>query len=91
MVMAEKMNIKRLEELKESDYLELENVYSRLRDMKAAVAQMHDEYVGQGTPPAFDRVEAVYILLDELFADFERYFLPEADASSAFEPVRDEE
>lgn len=89
--MTEKMDVKMLEELGASEYRELETVYCKLRDLKGSIARMHDDYVAQSTPPEFDKVEAIYLMADELFADLERYLRPECDPDSAFKTVRSEE
>jgi hypothetical protein len=87
----EKMDEKMLEELGESEYRELESVYGKLRDLKASITEMHDAYLAQTTPPDFDRVEAIHIMVDEVFADLERYLRPECDPDSSYRTVKHEE
>ncbi|KAF0217254.1 MAG: hypothetical protein FD174_3362 [Geobacteraceae bacterium] len=89
--MTEKLNAKRLEELGESEYRELESVYGKLKDLRASIAQMHDDLLKEATPPTFDKLEAIYLMVEDVFAGLERYLLPECDPNSAFEPVRREE
>lgn len=86
-----KMDTKMLEELGESEYRELENVYCGLRDLKTSIAQMHDAYLTQATPPDFDKVEAIHLMADELFDGLERYLLPECDPDSAYKTVKRED
>lgn len=89
--MTEKMDKEMLEELGESEYRELESVYCKLRDLKTSISQMHDEFVAQATPPDFDKVEAIHLLAEDVFADLERYLLPECDPDSAYKTVRKKE
>jgi hypothetical protein len=89
--MMEKMDKEMLEELGESEYRELESVYCKLRDLKTSISLMHDEYVAQATPPDFDKVEAIHLLVEDMFADLERYLLPECDPDSAYKTVRHKE
>lgn len=85
--MTREMEMGRLAELGESEYRELASVYVKLRDLREAIAQMHDVYLKEGTPPSFDGVEAIHLMAEEAFADLERYLLPVCDPDSAFEPV----
>lgn len=89
--MTEKLNVERLGEIAESDYLQLEELYAGLRALKGDVDRMHDDYVASGTPPVFDRVEAVYLRVNELFEGLERYLLPACDPDSAVTPVHGED
>jgi hypothetical protein len=77
-----------LGELAESEYRELENVYCKLRDLKTSISEMHDAYLAQATPPEFDKVEAIHLMVDEVFDDLERYLRPECDPDSAYKTVR---
>ena len=83
-------NSDRLEELGESEYVELKSVYCKLQDVREAVDRMHDEYLQEGSPPAFDRVEALKLLVGDLYDDMERYFRPVCDTDSAFTPAMPE-
>lgn len=87
----QKLDTKMLEELGESEYRELEYVYCKLRDLKTSITQMHDDYLAQAAPPEFDMVTAIHLMVDEVFADLERYLLPECDPDSAYKTVRLEE
>ena len=89
--MTEKMDKEMLEELGESEYRELESVYCKLRDLKISISEMHDTYVAQSAPPEFDKVEAIHLLVEDVFADLERYLLPECDPDSAYKTVRQKE
>lgn len=86
-----KLNETMLEQLGESEYRELESVYRKLRDLKASITEMHDTYLAQAAPPEFDKVEALHLMVDEVFDDLERYLLPECDPDSAYRTVRQEE
>lgn len=85
--MAQSRDTKRLEELGESEYRELKDVYCKLRDLKEAIARMHDAYVAQGAPPDFTVVEGIQLQMEEVFDDLERYLLPECDPDSAVEAL----
>jgi hypothetical protein len=87
----EKMDMKMLEELGESEYRELEYVYCKLRDLKTSIAQMHDDFVAQAIPPEFEKVEAIHLMVNEVFDDLERYMRPICDPDSAYKTVRREE
>ncbi len=89
--MTEKMDSNMLEELGESEYRELESVYCKLRDLKASITEMHDAYLAQATPPEFDKVEAIHLMVDDVFDDLERYLRPECDPDSAFRTVKHDE
>lgn len=86
-----KLDAKMLEELGESEYRELVQVYCKLRDLKTSITQMHDAYVAQATPPEFDKVEAIHLVVDDVFDDLERYLRPECDPDSAYKTVEREE
>ena len=90
-VVMDKMDEKMVAELGESEYRELESVYCKLRDLKGAIAQMHDAYIAQSTPPDFDKVEAIHLMVDGLFDDLERYLRPECDPDSAYKTVKRKE
>ncbi len=89
--MTDKMDKEMLGELGESMYQELEVVYRKLRDLKVSVAQMHDEYVAQATAPDLTKVEAIHLMTEDVFADLQRYLLPECDPDSAYKTVRPKE
>jgi len=80
--------LRRLQELGESEYRELLEVYCGMGALKSAIKEMHDGYLADGAPPEFDRVEAIHILVDELYAGLERFIRPECDPDSAYEPIR---
>ena len=85
--MTSTLDTKRLAELGESEYVELQSLYCRMRDLKQVIDGMHDGLVGQGTPPDFDGVEAAWLMMDEMYGDLERYLYAECDPSSACNPV----
>jgi len=87
----EKLDEKMMEELGESEYRELVPVYFKLRDLKTSITLMHDAYVAQAAPPEFDKVEAIHLMVDEVFDGLERYLLPEIDPDSAYKTVKREE
>jgi hypothetical protein len=89
--MKEKMDSDMLAELGETEYRELEEVYGKLHNLKNAITEMHDAYLAQASPPEFDKVQAIHIMVDALFADLERYLRPECDPDSAYKTVKRED
>lgn len=83
--MREELILERLEDLGKSEYLELKDVYCRLQDLRSVIARMHVDYVNQGESPAFDTVQAAYLMVEDIYSDLERYLLPICDPSSAYE------
>jgi len=71
-----------LMELGESEYRMLKETYCRLQGLRADLKEMHDQYTADGTPPAFDRVEALHLQVEELFEELERFLLPVCSTSS---------
>ncbi len=85
--MTEEIDRKRLEELAESDHRQLESLYRRMRDLRDLIASIHDDYVSQGSPPAFDRVEAAHIMVDDAYGELERYLIAACGEDVAVSPV----
>lgn len=77
----------RLEELAESDHRELEGFYRRMRDLRALIIRIHDDYLAQGTPPTFDRVEALHLMAGDIYDELERYLIPACAPDVAVQPV----
>lgn len=86
--MTDEAVLQRLRELGESEYRELLEVFCGLAALKSSIKEMHDGYLADGAPPEFDRVEAIHILVDQLYASLERFIRPECDPDSAYEPIR---
>lgn len=42
-------------------------------------------------PRQIDKVEAIHLMVEDVFADLERYLLPECDPDSAYKTVRQKE
>lgn len=89
--MTEEFSRNRLEELAESDHRELESCYRLMRDLKELIARIHDDYVAQGTPPTFDRVEAIHLMAVDIYGELERYLIPACAPDVAVNPVEREE
>lgn len=85
--MTEEFDRKRLEELAESDHRELESFYRRMGDLRESIARMHDDYVAQGTPPAFDRVEAIHLMAEDVYGELERYLIAACGPDVAVSPA----
>ncbi|HEX8960716.1 MAG TPA: hypothetical protein VF775_04015 [Geobacteraceae bacterium] len=85
--MADEIDRKRLEELAESDHRQLEDLYHRMRDLRELIASIHDDYVNQGSPPAFDRVEAVHLMAEDAYGELERYLIAACGQDVAVSPV----
>lgn len=88
--MTEEFDRKRLVELAESDHRELESFYRRMRDLRELIALIHDTYVSQGSPPPFDRVEALHLMAGDIYDELERYLIPACGADVAVSPVERE-
>ena len=71
-----------LQELGEAEYQVLKDTYCRLQDMRSGINAMRNQYTADGTPPNFDRVEALYVQIEEIFAELERFLLPVCSPSS---------
>ena len=65
-----------LKELGEKEYEVLKQAYCRLQSLRADVGTMHEQYIKDGTPPDFDHVESVYLQMEALYAELERFLLP---------------
>jgi hypothetical protein len=63
-------------ELGEVEHAELKATYCKLQEIRSVIHAMHDGYVTQGTPPDIARVEAAYLLMEELYDGLERFLLP---------------
>lgn len=74
--------IANLKELGESEYQVLKETYCRLQTLRSDTGTMRDQYVTDGTPPAFDKVEAVYLQVEELYDELERFLLPVCSVSA---------
>lgn len=85
--MTENLDEKRLMELAESEHRELHGVYCKLRDLKSSIDTIRDDYLQQARPPEFDKVEALYLMVNDLYGELERYILPASDPESAYNPV----
>jgi hypothetical protein len=84
--MTEELDRERLEDLAESDHRELESFYGRMRDLRGLITRIHDDYLA-GTPPTFDRLEALHIMAEEIYGELERYLIPACGADVAVRPV----
>ncbi len=74
--MNESETLANLNELGESEYRALKAAYCRIGELKTAVSDMHNRYATTGTPPEFDQVEAVYLQIETLYDELERFLLP---------------
>jgi hypothetical protein len=77
--------IANLRDLGEDEYQALKTTYCRLQDLRAAINALHDQYVASGTPPDFDRIEAIHLQMGEVYEELERFLLPLC-AESACDP-----
>jgi hypothetical protein len=80
--MNEAETIANLNELGASEYQALKETYCRLQELRTDIGAMRDQYATDGTPPDFDRVEAVYLQVEELYAELERFLLPVCSVSA---------
>ena len=80
--MNESETLANLKELGESEYQVLKETYCRLQALRSDVGAMRDQYVSDGTPPDFDKVEALYLQMEELFDELERFLLPVCSVSA---------
>ncbi len=85
--MTEEFDRKRLEELAESDHRELESLYRRMSDLRELIARMHNEFVSQGTAPAFDQVEAIHLMAEDVYSELERYLIAACGPDVAVSPA----
>ena len=88
--MTVKLDQKRLKELAESGHVELESCYRRMHDLKELITLIHDDYVAKGTPPPFDRVEAMHLMADDIYDELERYLIAACGPDVAVTPVERE-
>ena len=88
--MAVELDQDRLQELAESGHVELESFYRRMRDLKELITLIHDDYVAKGTPPPFDRVEAMHLMADDIYDELERYLSATCGPDVAVHPVEQE-
>lgn len=80
--MNEAETLANLKELGESEYQMLKETYCRLQGLRSDIKAMHDQYTADGTPPVFDQVEALYLQVEEMFDELERFLLPVCSTSS---------
>lgn len=85
--MTEEFDRKRLMELAESDHRELEGFFTRMRDLRELIGRIHDDYVAQGSPPPFDRVEAIHLMAEDIYGELERYLIPACGEDVAVSPA----
>lgn len=78
-----------LDNLGESEYSVLTSAYCKLGQLKEQVGAMHDAYLAEGTPPSFPRMQAVNLLVEELFDEVEEYVLALSDPAETLCPVHD--
>jgi len=71
-----------LKELGESEYEILKETYCRLQGLRSDIKTIHDQYTADGTPPPFHQVEALYLQVEALFEELERFLLPVCSTSS---------
>ena len=71
-----------LKELGENEYQVLKETYCRLQGLRSDIGAMHDRYKADGTAPDFDHVEALYLQMEELHEELERFLLPICSTSS---------
>jgi hypothetical protein len=89
--MTEEFDRERLDELAESDHRELEGFYRRMRDLQELIGRVHDEYVAKGTPPAFDQVEAIHLMAEDIYGELERYLIAACGPDVAVRPAERQE
>lgn len=65
-----------VEELGEKEFTVLKGTYCKLQELRTQIHAVHAAYVADGTPPDFDRVEALKLLMDEVYDELERFLLP---------------
>jgi len=80
--MIESETIANLKELGESEYQILKETYCRLQGVRSGIDAMHKQYVKDGTPPDFDQVETIYLQMEELYDELERFLLPICSVSA---------
>jgi hypothetical protein len=63
-------------ELGEAEYAELKETYCKVQELRALIRSIHGAYVAEGTPPAIESVEALSVLMEDLYDGLERFLLP---------------
>lgn len=71
-----------LQELGETEFQVLKETYCRLQEVRSGIAAMRDRYTAEGEPPEFEQVEALYLQMEETYAELERFLLPVCSPSS---------
>ncbi|GFO64749.1 hypothetical protein M1B72_05435 [Geomonas paludis] len=80
----------RLQELAESNYVMLKEVYCLSQQLKGLVDRLHLSYLKQGIVQEMDMVMAIKLTSDRLYEGLERYLRPECDPDSAYDPAKPE-
>ncbi|QXE90982.1 hypothetical protein [Geomonas subterranea] len=80
----------RLQELSESNYVMLKDVYCLSQQLKGLVDRLHLSYLKQGVVEEMDTVMAIKLTSDRLYEELERYLRPECDPDSAYDPAKPE-
>ena len=80
--MNESETIANLKDLGDSEYQVLKATYCKLQELRSAIGTMRDQYATDGTPPDFDHVEALYLQMEELYDELERFLLPLCSVSA---------
>ena len=80
----------RLQELSESNYVMLKEVYCLSQQLKGLVDRLHLSYLKQGIVLEMDTVMAIKLTSDRLYDGLERYIRPECDPDSAYDPAKPE-
>ncbi|MBJ6801114.1 hypothetical protein [Geomonas propionica] len=80
----------RLQELSESNYVMLKEVYCLSQQLKGLVDRLHLSYLKQGVVLEMDTVMAIKLTSDRLYEGLERYIRPECDPDSAYDPAKPE-
>jgi hypothetical protein len=80
--MNESETIANLQELGDTEYQVLKETYCRLQELRTAIGTMHDQFATAGTPPDFDHVEALYLQMEGLNDELERFLLPVCSVSA---------
>ncbi|QWV92396.1 hypothetical protein KP004_14425 [Geomonas oryzisoli] len=80
----------RLQELAESNYVMLKEVYCLSQQLKGLVDRLHLSYLKQGIVQEMDMVMAIKLTSDNLYEGLERYLRPECDPDSAYDPAKAE-
>lgn len=88
--MTSQMRDERLQELSESNYLMLKDVYCSAQQLKGLIDRLHGRYLDQGIVQEMDTVMAIKFTADRLYDELERYLRPECDPDSAYDAARPE-